>query len=136
MTFYLASRYSRRDELNLYRAELEKHENRVTSRWLDGTHSMQDDVKPGQYADAEQRRFAMEDYSDLQQAEVVISFTEEPRSPHGRGGRHVEFGIALAMRKLCVIIGPRENVFHYYPGVERFRSWEAFTRNWFPGWFS
>lgn len=30
-----------------------------------------------------------------------------------RGGRHVEFGIALEREIPIFVIGPRENIFHY-----------------------
>ena len=39
-----------------------------------------------------------------------------------RGGRHVEFGLALAAGKRLCIVGPRENIFHFLPRVEVFRS--------------
>lgn len=137
MIFYLAARYSRRLELCEYRDELEEHGNRVTSRWLKGEHELLDrDGLSVQAADAERRRFAMEDWNDLMASEVVVSFTEEPRKTNGRGGRHVEFGAALAARKAMVVIGPRENVFHHYPGVEHYETWAKFTAKWFPGWES
>jgi hypothetical protein len=136
MKFYLAARYSRASELNLYRQMLEQHGHTVTSRWLEGGHEL---TKEGiglspQAADSERRRYALEDWSDLMDAEIVISFTEEPRKTNGRGGRHVEFGAALATRKPCIVIGPRENVFHHYPGVEHHETWESFVREWFPEW--
>ncbi len=133
MVFYLAARYSRCSELAAHRKELESHGHTVSSRWLDGGHEVTKEAS-GQAADAERRRFAMEDWHDLMEAEVVISWTEEPRKTNGRGGRHVEFGAALAMRKPCVIIGPRENVFHHYPGVEQYDTWTEFRLVWFPGW--
>lgn len=43
-----------------------------------------------------------------------------------RGGRHVEFGMALALAKRCIVIGPRENVFHLLPQVEQYDSWEQY----------
>ena len=49
-----------------------------------------------------------------------------------RGGRHVEFGMALARRLLSgaprlIVVGYRENVFHYAPEVEFYETWnEAF----------
>ena len=62
----------------------------------------------------------------MKEAQCVISFTEEPRKTNGRGGRHVEFGGAIALQKICVVIGPYENVFHHYPGVEHYASWRDF----------
>jgi hypothetical protein len=54
-------------------------------------------------------------------AEMVISFT----GGGGKGGRHVEFGLAVAAGKRLVVIGPRENVFHCLPGVSVVTDIEA-----------
>lgn len=121
---YLAARYSRREELCRYRNELEVLGHAVTSRWLNGNHQI-DDKGLSIEADAALReRFAQEDYEDLVAADWVISFTEEPRSTNSRGGRHVEFGLALGLGKHCIVVGPRENVFHCLPNVAWFDSWE------------
>lgn len=124
MKIYLASRYSRAPELRKYRTQLAELGHQVTSRWLDGGH----EIKPGgseQAADHERQRFAVEDFSDMLDADCVISFTEEPRKTNTRGGRHVEFGGALATGKRCIVVGWRENVFHHYPGVEFHTDWNG-----------
>jgi len=36
----------------------------------------------------------------------------------GRGGRHVEFGYAMAKGKRLIVVGYRENLFHEHPSVE------------------
>ena len=50
-------------------------------------------------------------------ADAVIIFTEIPNTILATGGRHVEFGLALAQGKRVIIVSPvvspRENVFHY-----------------------
>lgn len=48
----------------------------------------------------------------------MISFTEPPRSGASRGGRHVEYGIALARGVRVIVVGFRENIFHWLPQVE------------------
>lgn len=126
MRIYLAARYSRRDELCRYRSDLEALGHAITSRWLDGTHQLGGDGLSIQAADHERTRFASEDRNDVMDADTVISFTEPPRSTNGRGGRHVEFGMAHARGKRCIVIGPRENVFHHLPEVEHFATWGDF----------
>jgi nucleoside 2-deoxyribosyltransferase len=74
----------------------------------------------------EAQAFAMDDIEDIQAADALIAFTERPFSDKGRGGRHVEFGYALALKKTIYMIGPRENVFHCLPEVTRFRTWPEF----------
>ena len=46
---------------------------------------------------------------------MVIVFTGEPSTS---GGLHTEFGMALALKKRLILVGPRENVFHTLPEVE------------------
>jgi len=126
MRIYLASRYSRREELCTYRAELEEAGHTVTSRWLNGNHQIDDQGLSAQAAETERVRFASEDWHDLTTADCCISFTEAPRSTSSRGGRHVEFGAALAAGLGCIVIGPRENVFHCLPQVRWFPDWATF----------
>jgi len=126
MKIYLASRYSRHIELQEIAKVLISHGHEITSRWLWGNHQIDDKGLSIEAKRSERERFANEDYEDLMRAETVISFTEVPRSSNSRGGRHVEFGIALAFQKRCIVIGPRENVFHCLPKVEVVESiWEV-----------
>lgn len=126
MKIYLAARYSRHPEMQRCRDDLEALGHTVTSRWINGDHKMVNDsmFSPGDENIAE--RFAVEDYEDLLEADCVISFTEPQRSTNSRGGRHVEFGIALGLGKHNVIVGPKENVFHYMPGLDVYDSWPEF----------
>jgi len=121
---YLASRYSRFPEMRGYRSELEKAGFEVTSRWINGNHQIDDAGLSIQAKEAERLRFAQEDYDDLRAADVVISFTEAPRSSNSRGGRHVEHGMAVALGKRVIVVGHRENVFHCLPQVEFFPTWD------------
>lgn len=124
MKVYLAARFSRRDELNRYRTELEAEGITVTSRWLLGGHEWvgtPDEAIPR----PKLAQFAVEDLADLMAADVVVCFTESPRSGPARGGRHTEFGYALAKGKPVVCVGHIENVFYALPDVLYVESWEA-----------
>jgi len=121
MRIYLAARYARRYEMQAVATELREMGHEVTSRWIGGSYEMEEHVPP-----RERARLALEDYEDLMRADCVISFTEGPLEPldqPGHGGRHVEFGLALALGKRVIIVGWRENVFHYLPVVEWFERW-------------
>jgi len=129
MKIYLASRYSRREELCHYRRDLEAMGHRVTARWLDGGHQVSDAALPDDHGDQgfstrDRRRFAEEDWADLMAAEVLIAFTEQPRHAPSRGGRHVELGAALAAGKTVILVGPRENVFCCLPQVIVCATWD------------
>ena len=126
---YLAGRYSRREELCEVRDYLTARDHQVVARWLDGNHQLVERGISTEAGDAERARFAREDWEDMAAADWVISFTESPRAAPSRGGRHVEFGGALALRKRCIIVGPRENVFHHLPQVEWFPDWATCVRS-------
>lgn len=132
---YLAARYSRREELCGYRTQLDHIFGaigwEVRSRWLAGAHQWEGPI--GDVARAyedrgetppEAVRFALDDWEDVLAADIVINFTEAPRTATtSRGGRHVEFGIALGLGKRVIVVGHRENVFHLLPVVEFYPTW-------------
>ena len=125
MRIFLSARYGRREEMIQRGAELVEAGHEIVSRWLyvDG---MTEDAREVEAATESMpvfkaMPFAIQDLSDLDNAEVFIAFTEETSSPYGRGGRHVEYGIALErhrrnMLDLIIVIGPRENIFHCVKG--------------------
>lgn len=138
LRIYLAARYSRRLELCAHRERLRAAGYNVQARWLDGKHQISDAGQPigdsgeamveatggnGDEGAALRSRFALDDYEDVLSADVVISFTEPPRKEPSRGGRHVEFGIALARGAECIVVGYRENLFHWLPQVRFFADW-------------
>jgi hypothetical protein len=121
---YLASRYSRRVELQTYVPLFAAVGLQVEARWLDGKHEQE---RP----DAEEdprflARCALEDLHDVEAASVIVLFTEHQDAGYMSGGRHVEFGFALAHGLRCIVIGPAENVFHHMRFVERYPSLGAF----------
>jgi len=140
MKIYLAARYSRRIELCRYRFQLHTLGHQVTSRWLDGAHQIGDAGQPigdagealvegdAGAADVQsailRERFATEDVLDVQAADLLIAFTEPPRSGASRGGRHVELGLALGQKRTVWVVGPRENIFCWLPQVRHFPTWD------------
>lgn len=112
---YLAGRFSRRAEFNGYADRLREAGHTVDARWLTEEHEWYGGTAAEELAAA--REFAMDDLADVAQADVVLVFTEPP-NPGGRnrGGRHVEYGIAIGMRKDIVVVGQPENVFHNLGG--------------------
>lgn len=121
---YLAARYSRRDELRSFRAVLIGGGFEVTSRWLgEGTPL---DHKMSDLSEEYQRVSAEVDLEDIDAADYLILYSEDPDKGTPRGGRHVEFGYALAKGKSIIVIGPKENIFHALPGIQHVRfTWEA-----------
>ena len=125
MKIYLAARYSRYPEMQRYATQLEEKGHTITSRWIAGNHQISDAALNDEGSREQRSLFAEEDWFDLVMADAVISFTEEPRKTNtSRGGRHVEFGGALAMGKHCSVVGYRENIFHCLPEVNFYTTWE------------
>ena len=131
MNLYLAARYSRRTEMLERAAELTALGHHITSRWITVSHRL----SPGMSDEEElsvRRRFAEVDREDLGHAHGLVCFTEAVPYPRdwepGRGGRHVELGMALAWALHILIVGSRENVFCCLPEVEFCPTWpEALT---------
>lgn len=123
-TAYLAARYSRREELCGYRADLAERGVKVPARWLNGDHQIDNQGLSVEAGRAARTRFATEDLSDVLSADLLIAFTEPPRSSNSRGGRHVEFGVAIGRGIPVIVVGPRENVFHCLLGVPVYATWE------------
>lgn len=96
----------------------------VTSRWLN-----EDKPLTGHMGD-ETEEFYIEtsriDLEDIDAADMVLFFSEDPKLGTPRGGRHVEFGYALAKDKFIRVIGPKENVFHYHPRVRHFETLDKY----------
>ena len=114
MRIYIAARYDRRFEMLGVTSALMRAGHEVTSRW----------IRRGRGEDPE-LGLPSRISRDLGRADCLVSFTEEPAagvSWAARGGRHVEFGIALAAGKRLCVVGPRENIFHFLPTVEVYAS--------------
>lgn len=132
MRIYLAARYSRHKEMQGVRDVLEVLGHKVTSRWIDLHADTGEEYERSfnhhelNEAPEECSFQAQRDLEDIDACEWLISFTE-PAGSTGKGGRHVEFGYAAAKKKRLTVVGPRENVFHTLPNVERYPSWPRFV---------
>jgi hypothetical protein len=122
MIIYLAGRYSRRDQLRNVADELRRLGHVINSRWLETdwvSRPNKSSAAPPEYRE----KYALIDMEDVRAANCVISFTEAP-GDGSRGGRHVEFGLAVGLEKRLIVVGHRENLFHHLPGVEFFTTQE------------
>jgi len=126
MKVYIAARYDRLKEMNKHKTLLSNAGFTVTSRWLNGTHQIHPNPekidKDAENVDMAARPFAEDDLEDVINSDVLIFFSEPANSHSKRGGRHVEFGIALALKKRIMVVGNRENVFHCLPQIEHYKT--------------
>jgi nucleoside 2-deoxyribosyltransferase len=114
---YLAARIRRRDELEEYRAQLEAAGIEVTSRWLTMP-------PPTEWTDEVWAHLATIDREDVLRADGLVLFAE-PGQVDGGSGRHVEFGMALALGRPIIVVGRLENLFQRLPEVTVVPDWPA-----------
>ena len=134
LTVYLAGPYAARDLLGQYARELEQIGYRVGTRWLSEDHSITPATEGPALALADEQAasHAHDDLIDVGKADILIAFTaaavlpEYDRATRGTsGGRHIETGYALALKKPVVLVGQPENVFHRMPRVTRCADWHG-----------
>ena len=126
MKVYLAARYDRREEMKEHRKALNAAGITVTSRWLDEDEPLDADMWNKE--DSWYIHTSIVDLQDIEDANAVIFFSENPLVGIKRGGRHVEMGYALGREIPVVVIGGKENVFHYLPIVYHKNSLEQFIQ--------
>lgn len=111
---YLAAMYSRIHDMQRVRDLLVAKGHRVTSQWIDGRE-----------ADDTMASAAIMNLKDLLEADTLVAFSLPRGMMHNGGGRHVEFGLAIAFEKKVIVVGPRgEHVFHALPGILFFSTFD------------
>jgi nucleoside 2-deoxyribosyltransferase len=122
MRVYLANQYSQKELMKVCTAELRAKGIEVTSTWPEEPHKPETQLH--EVGDAVLIEYAYRDLLEIAHADMVVFFSVAPTTPTLRGGRHVEFGYALANRKPILVVGPRENIFHYLREVKQVDTWE------------
>ena len=118
LRIYIAARITRRHEAHALGRQLQALGHVITSRWMrpDADHLAPcGESEEAAYLD--RQRFALDDVADLTHSDCVILLGEAPRNT-SRGGRLVEFGIAVGFGCRLMVIGYRETVFQCLPQVE------------------
>lgn len=115
MKFYMAAKFSRREEMEELAGHLPWVGHECNARWVYGGEDglTREDI-------------AVLDLDDVRDADGIILFTHPRNEPQPGGGRFVEFGYAIALKKRLVVIGPEENIFMSTPGVEMYDTWNDF----------
>lgn len=133
MKLYLAGMFSTIKLRKQQAAELRNVGIEVTSRWIDETvpHTVEIKDVPEVYL----QETSIVDLEDIDRADALVSFVPSAQelvdatvSASSRGGRHVEFGYAIGKSKPIIVVGPRENVFHYLPEDRNIKHVESFDK--------
>lgn len=123
MKIYLCASYARKATMALWAAELREIGHEIASTWHYRPERMSDNGIGIMCSKAEACEMALRDSLELLDADCLITLTEPMDTLYARGGRHAEFGMAVAAGKRLIVVGHRENVFHFLPQVEFFDSW-------------
>ena len=123
---YIAGFYDTRARLRPYRDALNAMGYKVLSTWMDEMETNETYTVAGEGKIMLEARkgdltyFAVRDITEIKSADLFIIDTldETPR-----GGREVEFGIALTRHIPRYMVGPIRNVFHYLAAAH-FDTWE------------
>ena len=118
----MANQYNQKEQMKAVAEQLRAKGIEVTSTWMEEPHApgvQLRDVKVSELVE-----YAYRDLLEITQADLMVFFAVDPTTPTFRGGRHVEFGYALANRKPIVVVGPKENIFHYTSNVRNFDNWD------------
>ena len=123
MRVYLAAPFSQRAHMECVADYLKAQGIEVTARWVYGGEE-----------GLNLQQIAILDLEDVDAADTVVSFIQPRGTYTTGGGRHVEFGYALAKGKKLVTIGAEwENIFHHHPSVKNYpsiREWLSNEPDW------
>jgi len=125
MQVYIAGQYARKLEFREYAAQCRQQGITVGARWLDESEAPT--IGLNDNSDEKLAHYGQRDYQDIQDCDIFVFFAEPNTNQPPRGGRHVEFGMAVQLRRPIVVIGQPENIFHYLPwlDVEFFDNWNS-----------
>lgn len=131
-SYYFAARYSRNPEMRECREQLlaALPSALVTSRWIDCHNGeVEGSFTPETLAAETEQcwKYGLADVEDLMAAEAIVTFTGNGGG--GKGGRHVEHGMAMGAHHRIIVVGPREHIFHCDPRTEVYDSWLNFLEH-------
>lgn len=143
MKVYIASFFADKDRVAARAKELTELGIECTMRWPYETAPHHATIKD--FPDEYFRETAVFDLEDIFDADVLVltvpndaQMADHSVRAMARGGRHFESGfmyglIASGEKRELVLLGPRENVFHFldgssvtskYPAIHQFDTWE------------
>lgn len=115
-TAYIAAPFPCREQAIRLMRMLERQGIEVTSSWLKAH-------------DANTDFFARQDLADVARAALLVAVNPRGWEERGTGGRHVEFGYALALGKPILLVGERSNIFHHLSSVKVVDDTEDITKH-------
>lgn len=111
MKIYLASPFEKQAEMRTLRKVFQKDGHSVIARWLD------EPAEAFSAGDIHFQNHALRDLEDITACDLVVVNNPSDYFHAGTGGRHVELGFALGLKKEVILYGWPSNVFHALPQV-------------------
>jgi nucleoside 2-deoxyribosyltransferase len=108
---YVAARYGRKEEARKISTALESYGFHVVSTWTKEEYPPSitlDELNPETL-----REIANKDIEEIRSCDALVLLSDGQKTGVPRGGKHVEFGIAMALRKKIYVLGEAENIFQY-----------------------
>jgi nucleoside 2-deoxyribosyltransferase len=106
MKVYIAAPFQCLGDADLLRQQFETAGIGCTARWIT-------DALAAELSD----EWARNDLADVAAADALVAMNPAGWESSGTGGRHVEFGYALALDKPIYLLGERTNIFHHLSRV-------------------
>ena len=119
---FLSAPYSRKEQIRRVAQECENVGAEVISDWHLEPYSP--NMTLTDVPDSFLSSTACKDFHQVRCCHVFIFFAESSTTPTVRGGRHVEFGMALCSDCEIWVIGEKENIFHHLPNIIHFANEE------------
>lgn len=109
---YVAGKFEAQERLKHERNRIHREgAGRVIGTWLD-----EENANP---STADKLEYAERDYAEVSASDLLILDTADENN---RGGREVEFGIAIGRGIEVWVVGPKRNVFHEM--APHFLTWD------------
>jgi hypothetical protein len=103
---YIAAPWELQQDAKAFGAALEQAGVTVTASWLGAESEQLTD------------EWAWNCLRDIVTCDVLLAWNPEEWARIGTGGRHVEFGYALALFKTVIVVGARTNIFHHLQQID------------------
>lgn len=124
MKLYLAAGFSKKNDIAEKTELLKSYGVDVVSSWHLETVGPQTTL--ADCSDDYHRENAARDLAEIESADTLVLFTQDPTIPFCRGGRMHEAGYAQGKGKRVVVVGPKENIFHWLSDVTVYASFSEF----------
>jgi nucleoside 2-deoxyribosyltransferase len=125
LSIYLASHYSRKEEIKAVATALTQIGVVITSTWIHERAKSQSQL--GDVSRQSLRKNGNRDLKEIRKAEWLVLFSVSPTVKFTRGGSVYENGYAHGIGKKCFVVGPEQNIFHIlYKRKQKFSDFTKF----------